>query len=153
MTQQQFEAKFNQRVTAAIKGMVFPAENIPDGFRDYLLLSMSVFTYHAVKCTLDEFEECAIYATVGGDLSLTSAFVSLQIARGVTAKDIGVDLPVYCQMNRLMDEMAIGVDVILKPIRDKINKELNEEFEKEQKQLRTNQLLHNGAKKKIHLPS
>ncbi len=135
MNQQQFEEKFNKKVQTAIKGMTFPADKIPEGFRDYLLLSLPVFTYHAVKCTLDEFEQVAEYAGNGGDLSMVCAFVALQMTRGVTAKDINVNLAVYCGMNRQLDEMALAWDMMTKDIKDQANREINGEYEAEQKKI------------------
>lgn len=152
MNQQQFEAAFNAKVGESIKDMIFPAENIPDGFRDYLLLALPCFTYHAVKCTLEEFGQCAEYAGNGGEISMTAAFVALQITRGVTAKDIGVNLAVYCQMNRLLDDMALAWDIITKPFKEAANREINEAYEKQLKQQNASLAL-NTKGNKIVLPN
>ena len=146
MTQPEFEVKFNARVGEAIKDMVFPADKIPEGLRDYLLLSLPVFTYHAVKCTLNEFEACAEYAGNGGELSMTTAFIALQVCPCVTANDIGVNFAVYCQMNRHLDDMALQWDTMTKAIKDGVNAAINAEFEASQK-------LNTKAAKRIHLPN
>lgn len=148
MNQQIFEQKFNALVQDGIKNMLFPSENIPDGYRDYLLLCLPCYTYHSVKCNLEEFEACAEYASNGGEISMTVMFVSLQMARGVTAKDIGVNLAVYCAMNRYMNDMADAWEIISKPVKEAANRAINAEFEKQQK---SDSLNKKGLK--IHLPN
>jgi len=152
MTQQDFEKRFNERVSAEINGVIFPSENIPDGLRDYLTLSLPVFTYHSVKCTLEEYEQVAMWAAEGGDMPMITAFIALQITRGVSAKDIGVNLMVYIEMNKLLDDMSLAWDVIVKPTKERINRELNEEFEREYRKQQAAQAL-NRKGNKIHLPS
>jgi hypothetical protein len=133
MNQQQYEVEFNKRVTAILKELIFPAENIPEGVRDYLLLSLPCSNHYALQCSLDEFEEVADYAGNGGDIKMTTAFIALQIVRGVTAKDVGLNLAVYCQMNRLFADMAIAWEVIAGPFKEKIAREIGAEYEKSQK--------------------
>lgn len=148
MNQNQFEQLFNEKIQADIKDMLFPAENIPDGLRDYLTLSLPVFTYHSVKCTLREFEQVAMWAAEGGDMPMVIAFIILQFTRGVTAKDISVNLVTYIEMNKLLDEMALAWDIITKPIKERVNSEINSEFEKQQSASKLNT---KGSK--IHLPN
>lgn len=148
MNQQQFESRYNALLTEKVKDCVFPGDKIPDGFNDYILIGIPHITHRALQCSIAEYEKVADFAGNGGECSLATMAICIQIARSCPAATIGVNLAVYCAMQVHVDEMARISDVILKPYQEKAIQTIqaDEALEKKKAALQ-------GGNKRIVLPN
>lgn len=148
MNQQQFETRYNALLTEKVKDCVFPADKIPEEFNDYVLICMPHITHRVLQCSIEEYEKVADFAGNGGDCSLATMSISLQIARSCPAATIGVNLAVYCAMQVHVDEMARISDVVLKPYQEKVMQAIQAEDALEKKKAALQ-----GGGKRIVLPN
>lgn len=131
-----FDQIFNERMTALIKEVEFPMDKVPDGFRDYLTLALPVLTHHKLQCSLDEFISVCHYAANCCTLSMTSAWIALQATRSVAAKEIGVDMHLWAEMNKLLEVMVVDFNEVSAPYKEQAAKETDDELDRMIKEAR-----------------